>query len=534
MIGINIEPLLNGFEGLSPKITNYCHPSRYERETMNLANNLEKSTFFFPERPAVCENGRTTTYRQLNEKSNRIATALIQMGIKPGDFIGLLAPNSGDWIAAYFGALKTGAVAITFSSMLRGEELSLLVGHSKPKIIFTYDEKLDELLRLKDSVGLETIISPNGNLSLDRLIESGSSYFKAIERDRNDTVAILYTGGTTGTPKGAMLTHEGINFSSFSIAHFERNTENDRALCFMPFNHVFGQIHIMNATIMTGGCLEILPSFDLEKTIELMAAGRITKFFAVPTVYVRLLGVNQLHEKLGKLRYCFSAAASLPREIVKQWKEQTGIKICESYGMTEGMPVTYNHYYPDWHVVGSVGQPIHGVEVQIRDTAGNLLEQGHEGEICFRGPIVMKGYLNNPEGNLAAFWEGGWLRSGDIGLFDENGYLYIVDRLKDMIITGGENVYPREVEEVLYTRTEIQECAVVGLPDKEWGERVTAFIIPKPGQNIIQEELKAFLKSRLSPFKVPKEYILVNEMPKSPTGKILKRELRKQFLGQKS
>ncbi len=500
---------------------------------MNLASNLERSAFFFPDQPAVCENDQIITYQQLNEKSNRIATALNKMGVHPGDFVGLLAPNSMDWIAFYFGVLKAGAVAITYSSQLRGDELSLIVGHSRPKILFTYDEKLNALLLLKDSIGLEKIISPNGDLPLSEMIETGAPNFKAIERDRNDTAAILYTGGTTGTPKGAMLTHEGINFSSFSIAHFERNTENDRALCFMPFNHVFGQIHIMNATIMTGGCLEILPSFDLEKTLELMAAGRITKFFAVPTVYVRLLGVNDLSEKLGKLRYCFSAAASMPREIVKQWKERTGIKISESYGMTEGMPVTYNHYYPDRHVVGSVGQPIHGVEVQIRDTEGNLLEQGHEGEICFRGRIVMKGYLNNPDGNRSAFWENDWLRSGDIGLFDGDGYLYIVDRLKDMIITGGENVYPREVEEVLYVRPDVQECAVVGLPDKEWGERVTAFIVPKPGQNIVPEELKLFLKSRLSPFKVPKEYILVNEMPKSPAGKILKRELRKQFLEKK-
>jgi long-chain acyl-CoA synthetase len=500
---------------------------------MNLSSNLERSAFFFPERPAVCENDQVTTYQQLNEKSNRFATALIKMGVKPGDFIGLLAPNSTDWIAFYFGVLKTGAVAITFSSLLRGDELSLLVGHSKPKIIFTYDEKLDELLLLKDSIGLEKIISPNGDLSLSRMIETGSSQFKAVECDRVDTAAILYTGGTTGTPKGAMLTHEGINFSSFSIAHFERSTENDRALCFMPFNHVFGQIHIMNATILTGGCLEILSSFDLGRTLELMAAGRITKFFAVPTIYVRLLGLSDLSEKLGNLRYCFSAAASMPREIVKQWKDRTGIKISESYGMTEGMPVTYNHYYPDRHVVGSVGQPIHGVEVQIRDSSGNLLEQGHEGEICFRGRIVMKGYFNNSEANLSAFWEGGWLRSGDIGLFDNEGYLYIVDRLKDMIITGGENVYPREVEEALYVRPEVQECAVVGLPDKEWGERVTAFIIPKPGQTVATEELKLFLKSRLSPFKVPKEYVVLGEMPKSPAGKILKRELRKQFLEKK-
>ncbi|MBM4350099.1 MAG: long-chain fatty acid--CoA ligase, partial [Deltaproteobacteria bacterium] len=256
----------------------------------------------------------------------------------------------------------------------------------------------------------------------------------------------------------------------------------------------------------------------------------LTKCFAVPTIYVRMLSIDDLRSRLGKLRYCFSAAASLPKEIVKQWKERTGITISESYGMTEGMPVTYNHYYPDRHVVGSVGQAIHGVEVQIRDASGHLLEQGQEGEICFRGRNVMKGYLNNLEATQSAFWKDDWLRSGDIGLFDSESYLYVVDRLKDLIITGGENVYPREVEEALYIRPEIQECAVVGLPDKEWGERVTAFIVSKPGQTVSTEELKLFLKSRLSPFKVPKEYIILNEMPKSPTGKILKRELRKRFL----
>jgi long-chain acyl-CoA synthetase len=197
--------------------------------------------------------------------------------------------------------------------------------------------------------------------------------------------------------------------------------------------------------------------------------------------------------------------------------------------MTEGMPVTYNHYYPERHVVGSVGPLVPGVEVQIRDTSGKRMAIGQEGEICVRGRNVMKGYLNNPEGTRAAFWEGEWLRSGDIGVFDDNGYLYIVDRLKDMVITGGENVYPREVEEVLYQHPAVEECAVIGLPDPEWGERVTAFIVPKAGEMVDSEALKSFLKNRLSPFKVPKDYITVGELPKSPAGKLLKRELRGNF-----
>jgi len=495
---------------------------------MNLANNLEASAFFFPNNPAVRQAGCETTYAQLNERANRIATGLIRTGVRPGEHIGLCAMNSADWIAFYFGVIKAGAVAVTLSGSLTANELAILVNHSKPRMIFAADTKLPELERLKDSSGLEKIICPSGDLDLDRLMGTGSGSFKSLERDRRDTAAILYTGGTTGTPKGVMLTHEGIHFSAHSVAHSERSTESDVALCFLPFNHVFGQMHIMNATILSSGCLELLPAFDMDKVLEAMQSGRLTKFFAVPTVYMRLLTLGDLEKRIGRLRYCFSAAASMPVEIVRQWKERTGISIAEGYGMTEAMPVSYNHYHR--HVVGSIGQPVHGVEVQIRDKSGKLLEQGHEGEICVRGPIVMKGYLNDPEGTRAASWDGAWYRSGDVGLFDKDGYLYIVDRLKDMIITGGENVYSTEVEEVLYTRQEVQECAVIGLPDKEWGERVTAVIVPKPGMRIVPEDLKPLLKAHLSAFKVPKEFFVIHEMPKNPAGKILKRELRKRFV----
>ncbi|MCX5811582.1 MAG: AMP-binding protein [Proteobacteria bacterium] len=497
---------------------------------MNLAVNLERSAFFFPHRLAIRQVDLKVTYAQLNDQSNRIAKGLIKMGIKPGEPVGLCAPNSADWIAFYFGVLKTGATAVTLSSLLTGAELTNLVNHGKPRIIFTSNAKLQELEQLKDSSGLEKLICDGGDLNIHRLMEMGSGSFNTLDRDRLDTAAILYTGGTTGIPKGVMLTHEGINFSSYSIAYYERSTEKDIALCFLPFNHVFGQIHIMNSTIMSSGCLELLPTFDMERVLEVLETGEITKFFAVPTVYIRLLGLPDLKKTLGPLRYCFSAAASMAMEIVKQWKERTGITIAESYGMTEAMPITFNHYYPEKHVVGSVGQPVHGVEVQIRDKSGNLLEQGQEGEICVRGPNVMKAYLDNPEGTSAAFWEGGWVRSGDIGIFDPNGYLSIVDRLKDLIITGGENVYPREVEEVLYTSPEVEECAVIGLPDNEWGERVVAFIVPKSGKTISNDALKAFLKARLSSFKVPKEYIITDELPKSPAGKILKREIKKKFI----
>ncbi len=497
---------------------------------MNLAKNLEASAFFFPGRAAIREAGGEITYAQLNDRASRVATGLIAMGVKPGEHVGLCAVNSADWIAFYFGVLKVGAVAVTLSALLSPNELELLVTHANPRLVFASENQLQELERLKGTGCIEKVIGSGGDLDLRDLMAMGTGSFSAVDRDRADTAAILYTGGTTGTPKGVMLSHEGMGFSSHNIAYCERSTENDVALCFLPFNHVFGQIHIMNSTIFSAGCLELIPSFDVELVLRCTESGRVTRFYAVPTVYVRLLTVKDLRRKLGRLRYCFSAAASMPMEIVREWKEVSGVTIAESYGMTEAMPVTYNHYYPQRHVVGSVGQPVHGVEVQIRDKTGHVLKQGQEGEICTRGPHVMKEYWGNPHGTSSAFWERGWLRSGDIGVFDGDGYLYIVDRLKDLIITGGENVYPREVEEALHATPGVLECAVIGLPDKEWGERVTAFVVPKSDHEMTPGDLKTFLKTRLAPFKVPKEFIITGDLPKSPTGKILKRELRKQHL----
>ncbi|MBI5251020.1 MAG: AMP-binding protein [Desulfomonile tiedjei] len=493
---------------------------------MNIANNLERSALFFPDRPAISEGESEISYRALNARANHVATGLIKLGVRPGELVGICAPNSSDWIAFYFGVLKAGAVALTLANSLQRDELALLLAHSRPRFLLTADQKLGVIEKLRDQVGLEKIICTSGDISLELLVESGTDTFRAVDRHRNDTAAILYTGGTTGVPKGVMLTHENITVSSYNVAYAEDSSEIDRALCFLPLNHVFGQIHITNSTIFSCGCIELLPAYDLDRVLDKTASGRVTKLFAVPTIYTRLLTVPGLKERLGKVRYCFSAAASMAAEVVRQWKDLTGLTMYESYGMTESASaVTYNHFYS--HVIGSVGTSVPGVEVQIRDEQGNILPEGQEGEICIRGRNIMKGYLNNPIDTKSAFWSDGWFRSGDIGVLDERDYLFIVDRLKDMIITGGENVYPREVEEVIYTSPGIQECAVVGLPDREWGERVTAFVVPRPGEEVVPEELKVFLKQRLAAYKIPKEYVLVDEMPKSATGKILKRELKK-------
>jgi len=275
----------------------------------------------------------------------------------------------------------------------------------------------------------------------------------------------------------------------------------------------------------------LLPSFDLDKVIHTIGRNKLTKFYAVPTIYIRLLSLQGLKAELRSLRYCFSAAASMAAELVREWKGRMALDIHESYSMTESASmVTYNHYYR--HVIGSVGTPVTNIEVQIRDLEGHLLGPKEEGEICIRGRNIMKGYLNDPGETRCVFWDE-WFRSGDIGVVDDMGYLYIIDRLKDLIITGGENVYPREVEEILFTRLEVQECAVIGLPDKEYGERVTAFIVPKTEQQLDPAQLKSYLKGKLSPFKIPKEFISVAELPKSSAGKVLKRELKKEVLNRK-
>jgi long-chain acyl-CoA synthetase len=493
---------------------------------MNIAKHLERSALFFPDRPAVAEEGREVSYRELNHRAERIALALLDQGVQPGDLIGLCAPNSVDWLAFYFGVLKVGAVAVTFSSLLKEEEFSLLVRHTRPRFIYSTPEKLEALQELKAAGVVQGIVCPGGDWDVCDWLTRADGSFRARERDRLETAAILFTGGTTGLPKGVELSHENLTVSSHNVSYSERSTETDRALCFLPFNHVFGQIHIMNATIFSGGCLELLSAFDLDRILETLGSGRITKFYAVPTIYIRLLALDRLSERLAGVRYFFSAAASLAAEVVREWKERTGRPIYEGYGLTESAAaVTYNHYLR--HRIGSVGEAVPGVEVEIRDLEGRPVESGRVGEICIRGRNIMTGYLNNPEATAAVFWEEGWFRSGDLGFFDPDGYLYIVDRLKELIITGGENVYPREVEEVLYSRPEIQECAVIGQPDLEWGERVTAFMVLNPGHSQVPEDLKAYLRARLSAYKVPKEFIVVRELPKSPAGKILKRALKR-------
>ena len=495
---------------------------------MNLARQLNRMAGYFPDNIALVEGNRRITYQDLDKDSGRLAATLTDLGLAPGDRVGLCAPNSYFWLALCYGVLKAGGTAVPLGHALTVDELSGLLDDCQPRFLFTTQEKTNNIGELTSRPYLERVFHDPGQLIRDPAGLPGK-VLPALDLDRDHPAVILYTGGTTGTPKGAVLTHQNLITSAHHVAYSERSVPTDRALCFLPLSHVFALVHITASTLYSGGSLVMQPSFDLDQALSALANQGVTKFYAVPTVYVRLLGLPDLAERFKTVRYCFSAAASMAADIVRRWQQATGLDIHEAYGMTESASmVTYNHYYH--HVVGSVGTPVNTVEVCIMDLDGRILGSNKDGEICISGPNIMKGYWNRSQETAEAF-RGSWFRSGDWGRLDENGYLYIIDRLKEMIITGGENVYPREVEDALYARPEVQECAVVGLPDEEYGEKVTAFIVPRPGQTIDPAQLKAWLKTRLAPYKVPKNYFNVPELPRSPAGKILKREIKKS-LGQ--
>jgi len=346
-----------------------------------------------------------------------------------------------------------------------------------------------------------------------------------VETSGDDATAILYTGGTTGTPKGAMLTHRNLLYSAQNVAYHERMVSDDVGVCFMPLNHVFAQCHILHTFFASCATLLLFPGFDMDKVVAAVIEHKVTRFYAVPTIFIRFLNNPESRKPLRGIRYVFSGGTSMPAEIVRQWVDAFGIPIHEAYGMTEAASlVTFNHLFR--HKIGSIGMPAGIIEVKVVDANDKEAKQGEQGEIIIRGPNVMKGYFEQPQETAAAL-RNGWLHSGDVGVFDPEGYLYIVDRIKDIIITGGENVFPKEVEDLLHQHRAVNECGVVGLPHHEYGEAVTAFVTLKPNMTVDERELIAFCKERIARYKVPKSIRFVADLPKTPQGKILRRELRK-------
>ena len=505
------------------------HQGPDREPTMNLSAMIEKSARYFKDKPAIVFGSRQYTYAEFNTAVNRVARYLLDRGLRPGDRAAIFAGNRPEWAAVYYGIVRAGGVAVCLSASYKKKEIEPLVNDSGARWIFFGPETEEQLPDREEIPATETLGLERDPALVDLFAPTGNPDGKPVMADRgaDDPCAILYTGGTTGTPKGAVLSHGNILFTAQNVCYHERTSPQDRSVCFMPLNHVFGGNHIMNSIFYGCGTLVLHRGFDMDRVLASLAENAVTRFFAVPTIYIRMLDNPDSLKGFETVSYCFSAATSMASEIVRRWSETFGLTIHESYGMTETASlVTFNHLYQ--HRIGSVGTLAGVVEARLVDPEDNPVPVGETGEIVIRGPNIMTGYFNKPKETAHAM-RGGWLHSGDIGRFDEEGYLYIVDRIKDLVISGGLNVYPSEVEEILYTHPAVDECVVVGMPDQEYGEAVTAFVILRRGCEAAQEELIAHCKSRMASYKAPKKVVYVQDLPKTPTGKILRRAIREKF-----
>jgi long-chain acyl-CoA synthetase len=463
----------------------------------------------------------------MNRIIDSLAGYLTDLGVSPGDRVSIYMANRPEWIMFYYAIAKIGAISVCVPGAYKSEEVKGVVNDSRSSIIVSSEA----LLRQFPPPEVIPLIRKTIVVERDETLQSilrgeytpGPS--AAANTTGDDPAAILYTGGTTGTPKGAMLTHRNLLYSALNVAYHERLARKDVGVCFVPLNHVFAQCHIMHTYFYACATLVLFPAFDMDRVVAAVIEHKVTRFYAVPTIFIRILNNAESREHLKSIRYVFSGGTSMPAEIVRQWVDAFGIPIHEAYGMTEAASlVTFNHFFR--HKIGSIGMPAGVIEVKVVDANDNEVKQGDQGEIIIRGPNVMKGYFEQP-GETASALRNGWLHSGDLGMFDPEGYLYIVDRIKDIIITGGENVFPKEVEDLLHQHKAVNECGVVGLANHEYGEAVTAFVTIKPDMKVSEGELISFCKERIARYKVPKAIRFVPDLPKTPQGKILRRELRK-------
>jgi long-chain acyl-CoA synthetase len=495
---------------------------------MNIARNVEQACHYFPDKPALIFEEQITTFEQLNEQINSLANGFKALGLEKGDRIALFLPNIPAFVISYYAAQKLGAIAVSINSMSKQREVKYIVNDSACKLLVTTAE-LREFVLTGELPSLKNVIIAEGEAENDIdmywLMARGQTSLCSLDMHPDDPAVILYTSGTTGFPKGAVLTQRNIFSNSASAGNCSQVTDKDRSLLFLPLFHCFGQNYIMNAAFNKCATIVLHRRFEPEPVLDTMARHHVTIIFAVPTVYIHYINMDTSKYDLSSLRYSFTAASVMPRETSLQWHDKFGMWPHEGYGLTESSPfATYNHCFRHKH--GSVGTPIENVDVKIVDDEGNDLPPGEKGEIVIRGPNVMKGYWGKPEATEQAFFPNGWLRSGDIGRTDDEGYFFIEDRVKDMIKAAGFNVYPSEVEQVLYQHPAIKETAVYGAADPIRGETVHASVILKDGMTATEEGIIEYCRKNMAVFKVPRKVIFCCELPKSATGKILKRILR--------
>ncbi len=492
---------------------------------MNLAASLARNAADNPDRVAIHLGDQTTSYRELDDQSARVAGLLAARGIAPGTPIGIMLPNVPEFASVYYGILRTGAVVVPMNPLLKAREIAYYLGDSGAPVIFAWHVTAPEVEIGAKEAGAEAILVDPA--TFPDILATASPAPQVVDRAAYDTAVVLYTSGTTGHPKGAELTHANlINNVEVSAADLFQLGPDDLIFGGLPLFHAFGQTCTLNAAIMTGASLTVLPRFDAAKALRILADERVTIFAGVPTMFSALLHVPDRSDyDVSALRLCISGGAAMPVEVLRQFEDQFDCIVLEGYGLSETSPVaSFNH--PDRErKPGSIGTPIRGVEMRVVDAAGAEVPQGEVGEIAIRGHNIMKGYLNKPDATAEAISADGWFRTGDIGRVDADGYYYIVDRKKDLIIRGGYNIYPREIEEVLYEHPEVAEAAVVGMPHPELGEEVGAAVALKPGATVTPDELRSYVKSQVAAYKYPRRVWIVDALPKGPTGKILKKEI---------
>jgi long-chain acyl-CoA synthetase len=491
----------------------------------NLATILTETAAEHGDRTAFKLDDVELTYSVLDGSSARIAALLEAKGLEHGDRVGLMLPNLPYFPAIYYAILRAGGVVVPMNVLLKGREVKFYLEDSGAKLLFAWHDFAEAAEKGASDAGTDVVLVKPGEF--EQLVMQHEPATGMADRDGDDTAVILYTSGTTGTPKGAELTHSNLRRNcTVSARTLGAFTPDDVLLGALPLFHSFGQTCTMNAGVLVGACVTMLPRFDPEKALEIVERDQVTVFQGVPTMYNAMLHANRADSvDASCLRVCNSGGAAIPVELIRGFEDKFGCAILEGYGLSETSPVaSFNH--PDRErKPGSIGTPIEGVEMQVWDDDGNEVPQGEVGEIVIRGHNVMKGYWERPEATREAVTKDGWFRSGDMAKVDEDGYFFIVDRKKDLIIRGGYNVYPREVEEVLYEHPAIQEAAVVGVPDESLGEEVGAVIVLKKGESLDADEVKAFVKEQVASYKYPRKVWFSDELPKGPTGKILKREI---------
>lgn len=490
----------------------------------NLATLLTESAEKFPERTAIRLDDTAVPYAALDQVSKLVAGLLQSKGVEAGDRVGIMLPNVPHFPMVYFGILRMGARVVPMNVLLTAREVTHYLSNSGAKVIVAWEDFAPAAIEAAEGVGAE-VISINPTNVAD-LIQGIEPYEGVAEVEPDDTAVILYTSGTTGQPKGAELTHQNIRSNIESIKDLFTPSEEDVFFGGLPLFHVFGQTVAMNAAVAVGAEITLLPRFDPTKALEIIQRDKVTIFQGVPTMYAAMLQVpNRADFDISSLRLCVSGGAALPVEIIRAFEQEFNTAILEGYGLSETSPVASFGRLDMERKPGTIGTPIKDVEMRIVDEEGNVLGVGDVGELQIKGPNVMKGYWQMEEATAKAIDADGWFSSGDMATVDEDGYYSIVDRKKEMILRGGYNVYPREVEEVLYEHPAVAEVAVMGIPHDDLGEEIVAIIAFKDGESASEDELRDHAKQGVAAYKYPRHILIIDELPKGPTGKILKREI---------